>query len=70
MARLIAGWFTTNSSGTAVVGADDMEQQNNDNENAKFTTLEHSDNEESLRQLWWTVAVTVVGLAGIAFFYL
>lgn len=48
---------------------EDMEQQNNDNEDVRVTTLEHSDNEESFRQLWWTIGVTVVGLAAVAYFY-
>jgi hypothetical protein len=47
-----------------------MEEQNNDNENVEFATLEHSDTEESYRQLRWTIIVLVVGLAAVAFFYL
>ena len=31
--------------------------------------VEHTDTAESLRQLWWTIGVTVVGLAVLAFFY-
>ncbi len=45
-----------------------MEEQKDDR--APLTTLEHSDNEESFRQLWWTIGVTVAGLAAIAFVYL
>ncbi len=47
-----------------------MKEQNNDNENVELSTLEHSDTEESFRQLRWTIGMTVVGLAVIAFFYL
>ena len=46
-----------------------MEEQNKDKETARLTTLEHSDTEESFRQLWWTIGVTVVGLATVAYFY-
>ena len=47
-----------------------MEKQSNDNENIKFETFENSDMGESLRQLWWTIGVTAVGLAVLYFFYL
>lgn len=47
-----------------------MEEQNDDNDNVKLTTLEHSDTEESFRQLWWTIGVTVVGLIVVSLFYL
>ena len=47
-----------------------MEEQNNDNENVEFLTLEQSDNEESNRQLRWTIIAFVVGLAAIAVFSL
>ncbi len=47
-----------------------MEEQHNDNENTEFATLEHSDNEESFRQLRWTIVALVVGLAVIAIYYL
>ena len=47
-----------------------MEEQNNDNENVEFLTLEQSDNEESNRQLRWTIIALVVGLAAIAVFSL
>ena len=47
-----------------------MKEQNADNENVELTTLEHSDNKESFRQLRWTIGATVVGLAVIAIFYL
>lgn len=32
-------------------------------------TLEHTDKAESLKQLWWTIGVTVVALAVMAFFF-
>jgi len=47
-----------------------MEEQNNDNENVEFATLEHSDTEESFRQLRWTIVAAVVGLAVVAIYYL
>lgn len=47
-----------------------MDGQKSDNEDVKFTTLEHTDAEESFRQLWWTIGVTVVGLVVAALFYL
>lgn len=47
-----------------------MKEQKSDSDDVKFETLEHSDNKESLRQLWWTIGVTVFGLALIAYFYL
>jgi hypothetical protein len=33
-------------------------------------SLEQSDNKESLRQLWWTIAATVIALALISYLYL
>jgi hypothetical protein len=47
-----------------------MEEQNNDNENVEFATLEHSDTEESYRQLRWTIVALVVGLAAVAIYFL
>ncbi len=47
-----------------------MGEQDNETEKVKIETLEHSDNEESLRQLRWTIGVTVVGLLLVALFYL
>ena len=32
-------------------------------------SLENTDSAESLRQLWWTTGVTVVGLVVLSFFY-
>tara|TARA_Y100001934_G_scaffold147157_1_gene176748 strand:+ start:1926 stop:2099 length:174 start_codon:yes stop_codon:yes gene_type:complete len=32
-------------------------------------SLENTDSAESLRQLWWTIGVTVVGLVVLSFFY-
>ena len=47
-----------------------MEEQNNDNENVEFVTLEHSDTEESYRQLRWSIVALVVGFAAVVVFYL
>ena len=51
-----------------------MEKQTNETEteteNVKVETLEHADTEESFRQLRWTIGVTVVGLAVVAYFTL
>jgi hypothetical protein len=47
-----------------------MKRQKEDREEVKFGSLEHSDIKESFRQLWWTIGVTVVGLAVVAYFYL
>ncbi len=47
-----------------------MEEQNNDKENVEFLTLEHSDTEESYRQLRWTIVALVVGLAAVAIYFL
>ena len=32
-------------------------------------SLEHTDTKESLRQLRWTIGVTLIGLALLAYFY-
>lgn len=32
-------------------------------------SLEHTDSAESLRQLWWTIGVTVVALIVLSYFY-
>ena len=45
----------------------DEEKNTKDN---KPASLEHTDTKESLRQLWWTIGVTLIGLAVLAFFYL
>lgn len=47
-----------------------MKEPQDNREAVKFESLEHSDNKESLRQLWWTIGATVIGLALIAYFYL
>ncbi|NIO43418.1 MAG: hypothetical protein GTO41_26650 [Burkholderiales bacterium] len=47
-----------------------MEEKNKDTESVKFESLEDSDTKESLRQLWWTIGVTLLGLALLAYFYL
>ena len=47
-----------------------MEEMNKNKENVEVETLEHSDTEESFRQLRWTIGVTVVGVALVAYFYL
>ena len=41
-----------------------------DREPAKSGSLEQTDMGESLRQLWWTIGVTVAAIAVIAFFTL
>lgn len=47
-----------------------MGEEEGKSENDQLDTLEHADNEESFRQLWWTIGVTVTGLALIAYFTL
>jgi len=47
-----------------------MEEQNNDKENVEFLTLEHSDTEESNRQLRWSIVALVVGFAAIVVYFL
>lgn len=47
-----------------------LEDKNKDTEGVKFESLEHSDTKESMRQLWWTIGVTLLGLALLAYFYL
>jgi hypothetical protein len=47
-----------------------MGEQESDTEDPKVQTLEHADSEESFRQLRWTIAVTVIGVALVAYFYL
>jgi len=47
-----------------------MEEQNNDNENVEFLTLEQSDNEESNRQLRWSIVALVVGFAATVVYFL
>lgn len=45
-------------------------EPNKDTRKGPPDSLEQSDNTESLRQLWWTIAVTVIGLALISYLYL
>lgn len=47
-----------------------MNDEKKDTEDVKPVSLEHTDKKESLRQLWWTIGVTLVGLVLLAFFYL
>ncbi len=47
-----------------------MEEPNEENKTPEPTTLEHTDNQESFRQLWWTIGVTVLAFAVIAYVYL
>ena len=47
-----------------------MEEQNNDNEDVEILTLEHSDTEESHRQLWWSMVALVVGFVAVVLYYL
>ena len=35
----------------------------------RVTSLEHTDNAESKKQLWWTVGALVLGLIVISLFY-
>jgi len=47
-----------------------MEEQNNDNEDVEFLTLEGSDNEESNRQLRWSIVALVIGFAATIVYFL
>ena len=47
-----------------------MDENAKEDEDSEPVTLEHADTRESYRQLWWTIGVTVTGLAAIAYFYL
>jgi hypothetical protein len=47
-----------------------LEDKKKDTGGGKFGSLEHTDTKESLRQLWWTIGVTLAGLALLAYFYL
>lgn len=47
-----------------------MNDNEKDTEDVKPSSLEHTDTKESLRQLWWTIGVTLIGLVLLAFFYL
>ena len=52
----------------ALVWYENMREQNSDREEVKSGSLEHTDVGESLRQLWWTIGVTVIGIGLIAYF--
>ena len=45
-----------------------MEEENEKNLN--IGSLEGTDHKESMRQLWWTVGVTIVALVFIAYYTL
>ena len=47
-----------------------MSEPGEDREPANTGSLENTDMGESLRQLWWTLGATIVGLAVIAYFTL
>ncbi len=47
-----------------------MNEDSNQQEPVRRDTLEHTDQGESMRQLWWTVGATLVALAAIAYFTL
>ena len=49
---------------------EDLEDEKQESEDVKFGSLEHTDTKESMRQLWWTIGVTLAGLALLAYFYL
>ena len=53
-----------------ILGAETKADQDKDTKNIRVETLEHSDTEESYRQLKWTIGVTVLGLAIVAYFNL
>ena len=47
-----------------------MEEEEKDAEPRKVASLEHMDSKESMRQLWLSVAVILIGIALAAYFYL
>ena len=47
-----------------------MQDDDEQTQRPVVSTLEHADHEESRRQLWWTIGVTAVGLALIAYYTL
>ena len=49
---------------------DTLEDKKEETEDVKFGSLEHTDTKESMRQLWWTIGVTLAGLLLLAYFYL
>ena len=46
-----------------------MDNQEQKPKKGNFDSLEHTDQAESMKQLWWTIGVTVVGLAVMTYFY-
>ena len=67
---LSSAWHSRESSPLLWCGSMSEQKNDDDGEEVKFASLEHSDIGESLRQLWWTIGVTVVGLALVAYFTL
>ncbi len=47
-----------------------MKEPDNDTQVGELGSLEQSDTQESLRQLWWTIGVTLAGIALMAYLYL
>jgi hypothetical protein len=47
-----------------------MSEPSDESKAVNTGSLENTDMGESLRQLWWTIGATVVGLALIAYFTL
>jgi hypothetical protein len=47
-----------------------MSEPDRDEKGTEFASLEHTDLAESRRQLWWTIGVTMIGIAVIAYFTL
>ena len=46
-----------------------MDDENNEKEEVRYASLEHTDTRESMRQLWWTIGVTLAGILLMAYFY-
>ena len=46
-----------------------MSEKESETEDVQVDSLEHSDSEESLRQLWWTIGLTVAAIGVMAYFY-
>ncbi|NNC76919.1 MAG: hypothetical protein HKN77_03085 [Woeseiaceae bacterium] len=46
-----------------------MNKEDEDSETGGPRTLEHLDAKESFRQLWWSIGVTLIALAVLAYFY-
>lgn len=47
-----------------------MSEQDEDQIQGAPGSLEHTDVGESMRQLWWTIGVTLAGVAIVAYFTL